>query len=148
MCLILSIRNDILVFPRYITVSIKNKHFVSSHDVALPRQSLKDRTLDQQCTVTRPGVSNIAGALAAELLVALLQHEHGTRAAAYISAPRQQAATADASSSASVGRGGMPEGLLGILPHSIRGQLSSYETILPATERYAECIACSQVRDE
>lgn len=37
------------------------------------------------------------------------------------------------------------ESVLGIVPHSIRGFLHSFDHILPATKKYVNCVACSKM---
>ena len=46
-------------------------------DVVAPENSTRDRTLDQQCTVTRPGLASIAAGMATELMVAMSHHSLG-----------------------------------------------------------------------
>ena len=75
------------------------------NDVVAPANSVRDRTLDQQCTVTRPGLAPIAGALAVEMLVGVLHHPLRHRAPAETSA----------------GPFERMERRLGIIPHQIRG---------------------------
>ena len=96
------------------------------NDVVAPADSVKDQTLDQQCTVTRPGVAAIASALLVELLVSILQHPQGPAAPAPIS-PSQD-------------RGDHP---LGLVPHQIRGFLSSFQNMSIAGRSYNCCSACS-----
>ncbi|XP_073253678.1 ubiquitin-like modifier-activating enzyme ATG7 isoform X1 [Porites lutea] len=100
------------------------------NDVVAPGDSTRDRTLDQQCTVSRPGMSYIASALAVELLVSLTQHPLGDGAAADTSAK-------DAHLTAEL------ECHLGLVPHQIRGFLSRYHLVLPASLAFDKCIACS-----
>lgn len=84
------------------------------NDVMAPLDSLSNRTLDQMCTVTRPGVAMLASAFAVEILVSLLQH------------PLCGYAPHDDST-----------------PHQIRGFLHSFETLRIAGQHYTSCSACS-----
>jgi ubiquitin-like modifier-activating enzyme ATG7 len=95
-------------------------------NIAKLSQSIKDQTLDQQCTVTRPGVAAIASALLVELLISILQH------------PLDAAAPAPASRSDD--RGSHP---LGLVPHQIRGFLSTFENLCVVGRSYKFCSACS-----
>ncbi|SGZ55904.1 CIC11C00000000693 [Sungouiella intermedia] len=90
------------------------------NDVVAPTDSLTDRTLDQMCTVTRPGGALMASSLAVELLVSILQH------------PQKQSAPAGSSTN------------FGEVPHQIRGFLHTFNQSKLSIPAYKHCSACSK----
>ncbi|XP_063934186.1 ubiquitin-like modifier-activating enzyme ATG7 isoform X3 [Zophobas morio] len=86
-------------------------------DVVAPVNSFESRTLDQQCTVTRPGLSFIASALTVELFVSFIQYPESNE---------------------------VEETPLGIVPHQIRGFLSLYNLLISRGEAFSNCVACSE----
>lgn len=76
--------------------------------------------MDQQCTVTRPGLSYIASALSVELLVSLLQFKTKNMDVP----PNSQS-------------------LLGRIPHQIRGNLAYQEMFTLAGTAFDHCTCCS-----
>ena len=113
------------------------------NDVMAPGDSTRDRTLDQQCTVTRPGLAPIAGALAAEMLVALRQWRGDEERDASGSSDTTESAQPPAHVGAP-GVGEAPPTALGIVPHQIRGHVSSYAQTLFAAPAFDKCTACSR----
>ncbi|EGC31572.1 hypothetical protein DICPUDRAFT_156564 [Dictyostelium purpureum] len=97
------------------------------NDVIAPTDTLKDRTLDQMCTVTRPGLSMIASSIAVELLISTLHHPLGGRAPAETDTDVYKQASTP----------------LGIVPHQLRGFLSHYQTLPLFSNPYKNCTACS-----
>lgn len=93
-------------------------------DVVAPTDSLSDRTLDEQCTVTRPGLAAMSGALAVELMASVLQHS-------------QKGGAIPESSNATENR------LAQTVPHQIRGFLSNFQFISLLGQPYPHCTACS-----
>ncbi|KAF3452098.1 hypothetical protein FNV43_RR08195 [Rhamnella rubrinervis] len=98
------------------------------NDVVAPIDSTANRTLDQQCTVTRPGLAPIASALAVELLVGILHNPHGIFAEGEI---------------ANSSNRGSDEQPLGVLPHQIRGSLSQFSQMTLVGHSSDSCTACS-----
>ncbi|GAV29824.1 hypothetical protein PMKS-003329 [Pichia membranifaciens] len=92
------------------------------NDIVAPTDSTSDRTLDQMCTVTRPGVALMASSLAAELLVSILQ------------TPEKQY-----SKHVAVDR----SNILGSLPHQLRGFLHNFELLKVSSNNFKCCTACS-----
>ena len=85
------------------------------------------------CTVTRPGIAPIASATAVELLTSLLQHPLG------LSAPAEGSANSSILAQTDEDGGSC----LGLVPHQLRGGLSSWKTTLIRGEAYPQCTACS-----
>ncbi|KAL4857490.1 Ubiquitin-like modifier-activating enzyme ATG7 [Chlorella vulgaris] len=108
------------------------------NDVVAPLDSTLDRSLDQQCTVARPGLSAIAGSLAVELMAAVLQHPAG--AAAPAAGTPAAAAAAQAATAAGEGEAAP----LGDAPHMIRGQLGGFSQMCLSGQAFRQCTACSE----
>ncbi|TVY44862.1 Ubiquitin-like modifier-activating enzyme [Lachnellula subtilissima] len=106
------------------------------NDVVAPADSVKDQTLDQQCTVTRPGVAAMASNLLVEVLVSLLQHPLGAQAPAPVASVNQETHSIDYDRDP-------PEHPLGIVPHQIRGFLSTFQNKIISGKSYDCCSACS-----
>lgn len=106
-------------------------------DVIGPGNSQRDRTLDQQCTVTRPGLAQIASGLAVELMVALLHSPLRQRTPALCPAGIS-GAEGESSEENDVKAGGCEP-----LPHQIRGVLDRFTQVNPVCPSFQHCTACS-----
>jgi ubiquitin-like modifier-activating enzyme ATG7 len=104
------------------------------NDIVAPADSLTDRTLDQMCTVTRPGLASIAASTAVELLVSLLQHPDGVRAPA---PPPQSGGDQGADTS-------LGSSILGLVPHQLRGFLAQFRNLHIVGAAYDRCTGCSE----
>ncbi|TFK37809.1 E1-like protein-activating [Crucibulum laeve] len=105
------------------------------NDIVAPADSLTDRTLDQMCTVTRPGLAAIAGSTAVELLASLVQHPDGIYAAAPPPAQDLHATQSYAEQGGSV---------LGSVPHQLRGFLAQFRNMPLVGAAYDRCTGCSE----
>ncbi|KAF8967023.1 hypothetical protein BDZ97DRAFT_1804814 [Flammula alnicola] len=106
------------------------------NDIVAPADSLTDRTLDQMCTVTRPGIAPIAAATAVELLASLLQHPDG------LHAPAPPPTTNAAADSNTEDNG--TNSVLGLVPHQLRGFLGQFRTMPLVGAAYDRCTGCSE----
>ena len=120
------------------------------NDVVAPGDSTTDRTLDQQCTVTRPGLAPIAGALAVEMMVATahscVEGDDPTRTPAHTheSFASSRSGSGSGSGSGSTGSGDDGTTALGIVPHQIRGGVFDLSQRLFAAPAFDRCVACSE----
>ncbi|KAF8060911.1 hypothetical protein FPV67DRAFT_312395 [Lyophyllum atratum] len=121
--------------PRSNSVPLKTSRLgcYYCNDIVAPSDSLTDRTLDQMCTVTRPGLAPIAASTAVELLASLLQHPDGLHAAA---PPANQDPGSHSEDS-----GGS---VLGLVPHQLRGFLAQFRNVHIVGAAYDRCTGCSE----
>jgi len=124
--------------PMYVLPFHPQIHPDTQHLFLFSQQSLTDRTLDQMCTVTRPGLAPIAAATAVELLASLLQHPDGL----YSPAPPP---TTTGTSGADPGSDQeSANSVLGLVPHQLRGFLNQFRTMPLVGAAYDRCTGCSE----
>ncbi|EGP86372.1 uncharacterized protein MYCGRDRAFT_100434 [Zymoseptoria tritici IPO323] len=127
--------NAALGFDTYMTTQSLSCYFCS--DVVAPADSLRSATLDQQCTVTRPGAAPIASAQAVELLVSITQHR--LKGLAPPPPPLTSTAIAAAPPTDPLEPGSHP---LGTVPHILRGYMSTWQVLQISGQAYDCCAGC------
>ena len=142
-----TIATTLLLLPMYFFLS-SLVPVSDIYDICL--QSLTDRTLDQMCTVTRPGLAPIAGATAVELLASMLQHPDGCvfflqwslvyfrvlfNHRLYAPAPLNANSSSEEEGS---------NGVLGLVPHQLRGFLGQFKNMPLVGAAYDKCTGCSE----
>eukprot|EP00601_Ochromonadales_sp_CCMP2298_P017199 CAMPEP_0173235138 /NCGR_PEP_ID=MMETSP1142-20121109/10663_1 /TAXON_ID=483371 /ORGANISM="non described non described, Strain CCMP2298" /LENGTH=641 /DNA_ID=CAMNT_0014165353 /DNA_START=168 /DNA_END=2094 /DNA_ORIENTATION=+ len=100
------------------------------NDVVAATNSQRDRSLDQQCTVTRPGLSFIAAALAVEMMVALFNPQ------------AREVGEGEGEGEGDDTPDGDHAGLE--VPHQIRGSLAGFTQMTPYSPAFSNCTACSK----
>jgi len=66
---------NVIYFLLYLEIHKERIGCYFCSDIVTPQNTMKDRTLDQMCTVTRPGLSFVSAAYASELYISLIHHE-------------------------------------------------------------------------
>lgn len=103
------------------------------NDIVAPGDSTLDRTLDQQCTVSRPGVSMMVSAMAVELLASVVSSNMGAFTPAPVDVQNDPSMLSDEDFGSE----------LGVVPHSIRGNLARYHIYMPTSPAFNKCSGCS-----
>lgn len=128
---------------------------------SLNLQSLSDRTLDQMCTVTRPGLAALASATAVELMASVIQHPLGCVCQSLcmpkwgveglIDQDCSARAPSDVAQDVQGGSGSQEpnsaedaKSVLGQVPHQIRGFLAQFKNMPLTGHAYSRCTGCSQ----
>ncbi|PVU88057.1 hypothetical protein BB561_006048 [Smittium simulii] len=118
------------------------------NDIVAPVNSTSNRSLDQQCTVSRPGLAPISAGIAVELMTSVLQHSEGIYAEARSSvSPLDNNSNdfiknnQDTGNSTSVLTYDKP------IPHQIRGFLGEFKQQLIIGDAYKQCTACSPITE-
>lgn len=90
------------------------------NDVTAPVDSVSNRSLDRQCTVTRPGLSGMASSIAVEMIASLSQHPDGFAC-----------------------RDRTERSHLGKIPSQLRGYMADFQVLCLESEPFNNCICCS-----
>ncbi|KEG02191.1 autophagy-related protein 7, putative [Plasmodium vinckei vinckei] len=115
------------------------------NDMNSPTDSISYRTLDEKCTVTRPGISSISSSIATELLISLTQHP------LQFSAPHIESdqyicfdLKGDDLKNKNVETSNSFVSCLGATPHIITFNLSNLSMRKLYSDAFDKCVCCSE----